>query len=122
MNIKKFLFISIILGLFTISAVVASSDIKIISEGTQWDKFYSEFHDVDINQVDNITHFDTKVKANGTIQTEASGVSVIIKNGTTYKKIELDKWPANIKDGEEVTVYGYIVGNKLSVEAIKYNY
>lgn len=119
---KKILFICVVLGIFTISAVAASSDIRIITEGTQWDKYYGEFHDVDITKMDGKDlYHDTKVKATGIIQTEAGGVSLLVDNGTTHKKLKLDQWLTTWKDGDNVTLYGHIINTDLHVEAVKYN-
>ena len=104
------------------SAVAASSDITIIREGTFDDKRYGEFHDVDITKMDgNELYHDVKAKATGIIQTEAGGVSLLVDNGTTHKKLKLDKWLTTWKDGDNVTLYGYIINTDLHVEAVKYN-
>ena len=122
MNLKKILFICIVLGIFTVSAVAASSDITIIREGTFDDKRYGEYHDVDITKMDGKdVYHDSKVKATGIIQTEAGGVSLLVDNGTTHKKLKLDKYMTNWKDGENVTLYGSIINTDFNVKAVKYN-
>jgi hypothetical protein len=123
MNMKTILLISIVFGIFTISAVVASSHMEVIQEGSAQEKVrYGSYHDVDTSKMDtNNMYVETTAKATGIIKIENGGVSLEIENGTTHKKLKLDKYMTNWKDGENVTLYGSITNTDFIVEAVKYN-
>lgn len=123
MNLKKILFIGIVLGIFTVGVVAASSDIDIIQEGTAQEKVrYGNYHDVDTSKMDKEDIYtDMTVKATGIIKLENGGISLVIENGTTHKKLKLDKYMTNWKDGENVTLYGSIINADFNVKAVKYN-